>query len=356
MNVAVTGYVGTGSSAMIDLLREYKGVSIVPEERSSYEHQVFYRSGGLFDLLAILSQGTSPVCSDQIINRFIDTMYNMYQYDYVWYGGYKNLVGDVFLKNVDDFVSSISYKFSGTNSTHQTHTYFSIKKALMQFASHVIYKKNYMKYGVGYKTDGKPSYVSIPSVEELQKAAEKFTSGYLDLFDKKHEINVFDHLIWPQQIENYSKFFNQDDLKIIVLVRDPRDVYLLNKYVWYHDARGKRLSNPSLRTNVEDFVYDWLRTFKPLPKSNNLLIIQFEDLVYNYDETLSRIEDFLEISPSNHLDKREYFNPQKSIENTQVFNARKDWDTEVMGMKNSLCKFIYNFPYKYNPELKLMFD
>ena len=356
MNIAVTGYVGTGSSAMIDLLREYDGVNIVPEQRASYEHQVFYRSGGLFDLLAILGHGTSPVCSDQVINHFIDTMNNLYQYDYVWYGGYKNLVGDEFKKNVDDFVSSISYKFAGTNSTHQTRTYFSIKKTLLQFAAHIIYKKNFMKYGVGYKTDGKPSYVSIPSADELQQAAVRFTSSYFKLFDSQGYINVFDHLIWPQQIENYTKYFNQDDLKIIVLVRDPRDVFLLNKYVWYHDPRGKRLANPSLRTNVEEFAHDWKRTFTPIPQSKNILKVQFEDMIYRYDDTIKEIEAFIGLSDSQHVGKKTKFDPEKSIENTQVFNSRDDWRLEVEGLLSFLSDYIYDFPYIYTPERKLMFD
>lgn len=356
MNIAVTGYVGTGSSAMIDLLREYDGVKIVPEQRASYEHQVFYRSGGLFDLLAILGYGTSPVCSDQVINHFIDTMNNLYQYDYVWYGGYKNLVGDEFKKNVDDFVSSISYKFNGTNSTHQTRTFYSIKKTLMQLAAHVIYKKNFMKYGVGYKTDGKPSYVSIPSADELQQAAVRFTSSYFKLFDSQDNINVFDHLIWPQQIENYTKFFNQDDLKIIVLVRDPRDVFLLNKYVWYHDPRGKRLANPSLRTNVEDFAHDWKRTFTPIQESENILKVQFEDMIYRYDDTIMKIEDFIGLSDSLHVRKNTKFNPEKSIENTQVFNSRDDWKREVDAILSFLSDYIYNFPYLHTPERKFMFD
>lgn len=356
MNIAVTGYVGTGSSAMIDLLREYDGVNIVPEQRASYEHQVFYRSGGLFDLLAILGHGTSPVCSDQVINHFIDTMNNLYQYDYVWYGGYKNLVGDEFKKNVDDFVSSISYKFAGTNSTHQTRTYFSIKKTLLQFAAHIIYKKNFMKYGVGYKTDGKPSYVSIPSVDELQQAAVRFTSNYLKIFDRQSGVKVFDHLIWPQQIGNYAKYFNQDDLKIIVLVRDPRDVFLLNKYVWYHDPRGKRLANPSLRTEVEDFAHDWKRTFGPIPQNNNVLKIQFEDLVYHYEETVEQIENFLNLTKSQHSRMKLNFNPDKSIENTQVFNAKEEWKNEVEKLKEMLSEYLFVFPYTFTPKRKLMFD
>lgn len=356
MNIAVTGYVGTGSSAMIDLLREYDDVSIVPEQRKSYEHEVFYRSGGLFDLCAILGQGTSPVCSDKIINRFIDTMTNLYKYDYVWYGGYKNLLGDDFLKSVDDFVNAISYSFKGSNSTHQIRTRFSLTKALLQFAAHIVFKRSYMKYGVGYVMDGKPSFVSLPTNEELVHACQKFTDTYFSLFKTNTNNRVFDHLIWPQQVDSFMKCFDEDKLKVIIMKRDPRDVYLLNKYVWYYTPLGVRTSVPSLRTNVDEFITDWQRTVRKSFKSNNILQIQFEDLVYHYDETVHTIEEFLGILPTQHIRKYNTFNPEKSIENTQVYNSNLDWKKEVRDIEEKLKQDLYTFPYEYSPTRKLMFD
>lgn len=357
MNIAVTGYVGTGSSAMIDLLREYEGVKIVPEQRKSYEHEVFYRSGGLFDLCAILGQGTSPVCSDKVINRFIETMTNLYCYDYVWYGGYKNLVGNNYLKMVNEFVDSISYRFEGSNSTHHLRTRFSLKKAILQFASHLAYKKQYMKYGVGYVRDDKPSYVSIPTSDELYAACKKLTNSYFDLFlSEKHESKVFDHLIWPQQVNNYMKCFEDNNFRVIIMKRDPRDVFLLNKYVWYYSPVGIRTAVPALRTDVCDFIKDWQRTIQPDFKKSNVLQVQFEDLVYHYDETVTRVEKFLDLTPKQHLGKHKYFDPQKSIENTQVFNSKDEWKTETRRIESSLASDLYCFSYQYTPQRKLMFD
>lgn len=48
MNIAVTGFYGTGSSAVIDLLREYEGVSCAIRER--YEHYSFLQRDCIFDL------------------------------------------------------------------------------------------------------------------------------------------------------------------------------------------------------------------------------------------------------------------------------------------------------------------
>ena len=358
MNIAVTGYVGTGSSAMIDLLREYDGIKIVPEQRASYEHDIFYRSGGLFDLCAIMNQGISPVCSDKVINRFIDTMENLYRYDYVWYGGYKTLVGDEFMRMVNKFVESISYRFEGSNSTHHLRTRFSPTKALLQFASHVVYKKHYMKYGVGYVRDGKPSYVSIPTEEELVQACRELTSTYFDLFKTSNEnySKVFDHLIWPQQTDNFMKCFDSDNFRVIVMKRDPRDVFLLNKYVWYYSPVGVRIAVPSLRTEANDFIFDWQRTLRTSFKHKNVMQVQFEDLVYNYEVTIDKIEHFLGLSSKQHTRQYEKFDPKKSIENTQVFNAKPEWKEEVAPIMTTLKDDLYAFPNSRTPNIKLMFD
>ncbi len=44
LNIAVTGYYGTGSSAVTDLLREYDECVVVPYNNRNYEHVVFYTS------------------------------------------------------------------------------------------------------------------------------------------------------------------------------------------------------------------------------------------------------------------------------------------------------------------------
>ena len=56
INVAVTGYFGTGSSAVVDLLKEYENVRVVPFENQSYEHNVLYHHGGLYDVCTLLSR------------------------------------------------------------------------------------------------------------------------------------------------------------------------------------------------------------------------------------------------------------------------------------------------------------
>ena len=183
------------------------------------------------------------------------------------------------------------------------------------------------------------------------------TNQYFQLFETENcTSKVFDHLIWPQQIDNYLKYFDEDNFRVIVMKRDPRDVFLLNKYVWYYSPIGIRTAVPSLRTEAGDFVHDWQRTVKQGFVQPNVLQVQFEDLVYNYDESVEKIEDFLGLSSSQHTRKHERFNPQNSIENTQVYNSEVEWKQEVGKIASALSNDLYDFPYTYIPQQKLMFD
>ena len=88
--IAVTGYYGTGSSAVVDLLSEVDGVEFALGRR--YEHTNLNCRDGLFDLEAILySPNTCFYSRDMALNRFIDEMEKQYKYNFGWYGTYKNI-------------------------------------------------------------------------------------------------------------------------------------------------------------------------------------------------------------------------------------------------------------------------
>ena len=79
-------------------------------------------------------------------------------------------------------------------------------------------------------------------------------------------------------------------------------------------------------------------------------------VIYNYDKTLEAIETFIGVKPSNHIRIKEYFNPDNSIENTQVFNIDESWKKEIGLIEKELSEFLYVFPYNRVPDRKLWFD
>lgn len=351
-NIAVTGYFGTGSSAVLDLLKEYSVVSRVPIDRKVYEHVLFYISGGLFDLCSIITRGNVHLRADSAIHNFIDSMNRLNQYEFTWFGSYHNQFGNGFLDIVNDFVKSISEQQDGINVNHCIKSRISVYSTMRSaFAKYFMRKDRHLPiYANLY--DKKPVFLSLPSEEEFYSAARKFTSSYLNLFPIKERtsIRVFDHLIWPQQIDAFEKCFDEN-IYFIVVERDPRDLFLLCKYLY-----TKNGVKPYFPTDPHKFVDFWKRLIVPCYANKNVIRIHFEDLIYNYEDTVKQIEKKLGLSPQDHNDLFKHLNPKQSIENTQVFLAKPDWEKEVEYIKESLSDYLYAFPFERKPDFALMFD
>ncbi len=351
--VAVTGFYGTGSSAVLDLFKEYDKSKAVPEIGVPYEHTTFYSPGGLFDLFTLLSHGNSPLQSDYVLNNFVDKMNKLNDYNYIWFGSFKSLTGNGFIDAVNKFVNTISTHHTGRNCNHVLKTRFSPIKAIMQLGAKLIYGKKFSKYGVGYVWDGKPVYYSRPSQEELKNACQQFTNDYFNLFSSKDsELDIYDHLIWPAQVDSHADCFD-NNLKIIIVQRDPRDVYISDQFIWCKPPHGR--GNPHFSKDVDNFIEEWRRTITTNIENPNAMIINFEDLVYDYENTIHKLEKFIGIDSSKHIKVKTHFIPEKSIENTQVFLCKPEWKCIADKIASEIPDLIYDFPYKRCPNKKLIF-
>lgn len=352
--VAVTGFYGTGSSAVLDLLKEYRNAHAVPEIGRAYEHTTFYVSGGLFDLCTLLTHGNAPLQSDYVINNFIDAMRRLNDYNYLWFGSFKALTGNKFMNAVDRFITTISTHHPGKNYNHCLRTRFSPIKACMQLAAKFIYGRKFSKYGVGYVWDGKPVYYSNPSEDELYEAVQQFTNDFFELFASNNsELDIYDHLIWPQQVDSHARCFD-DNFKIIIVDRDPRDVYISDQFIWSKPPLG-RGGDPHFSKDVNTFIKEWRNTVAPTYNNRNALRIHFEDLIYNYEKSLASIETFLGLQPKIHIAKGTSFIPEKSINNTQAFRLNTKWKEIADVIARELPEYIYTFPYERCPEKKGIF-
>ena len=358
INVAVTGYQGTGSGAVLDLLKEYEGIEVVPTIGRTYEHLPFYYKGGLFDLCTALTVARNPISTDVAINRFLESMMSLYKNRYIWMGNYKEICGEDFLRLNDSFVEKICSPFNTLNHSHYVRTKFSLIRLLLQCLAKLVYGKPIVQPGIKTVVDNKSSYISLVSTDALFEAAREYTKGYLDLVSKGCDasIRVFDHLLLPQHIDVYNECFTED-LKIIVLNRDIRDMYLINKYVYTQSKYG-RFATMLLKKRVpyfpctpKAFSEMWDKLIIPSFNNPNCLNLEFEDLIYNYEDTVRIIEDFIGIDSSAHVRKGRFFDPTRSINNTQLFLCSDDWAKEVSSFDEKWC---YGYPFQRVPEKKLM--
>ena len=59
---------------------------------------------------------------------------------------------------------------------------------------------------------------------------------------------------------------------------------------------------------------------------HRVLRINFEDLIYKYDDTKKTVFDFLDIDESDHINKFKYFDPKVSIKNVGIWKKHENQD------------------------------
>lgn len=351
--LSVTGYYGSGSSAIVDFLNGYRTCAIA-SPTDIYEHTPFYMPGGLFDLAGLLlSPYVSPYTSDKAINAFIACAKRLNNNNFGWFGSYKHYYGDEYMNMVDKFVRKIAVERDRNNASHVKSVKFSPIKVLLQIAAKVVYNRKVHKWGRNYVYDKEPGFFSLPTEEEFYEAAKEYTLHYMKMCSVGDSVNIFDHLIWPQQSKVVDRLF-PDNFKVIIVDRDPRDVFLLNKYFWFKPPVST--APPFFPTEEPLFIDEWRRTVVLKKNTNNVLHVQFENFVYNFNEEKARIEAFLGLDSTDYDYTKSLFDPSKSIENTQIFRFSPQWDNEVAVISKSLSEYLYDFPYERVPDCKKWFD
>ena len=112
-HIVVTGFSGTGSSAVIDLLKEFEGCG-VPFNKKEYEDYFLTVPGGLFDLEWKLLYNNDPHRSDEALASFYNVMKRFYERDFDWFAGYKRNIGREFMDIVEEFINEISVRSDKT--------------------------------------------------------------------------------------------------------------------------------------------------------------------------------------------------------------------------------------------------
>lgn len=157
---------------------------------------------------------------------------------------------------------------------------------------------------------------------------------YLQFFEPKPKNEIT--IILDKQIKYFFylkkliKIF--PDSKFIILVRDPRV-----------NAIRKKNRNLNSGTNPLYLVALWNNTYKNinylLSKNKSVLVIKYEDLVSNPENTLKTICDYLSVDYSDKLIKTEgiyetFLDIQKNKVNIEHLNYLKDFQSSLFGKIN----------------------
>ncbi|MGL4760511.1 MAG: sulfotransferase family protein [Sarcina sp.] len=330
--VTCASYGGTGSSVITDLLKEFSNV----KSTGDFEVTIAHEYGGISDLEHYLVNDFHRLKNDAAVYDFknlvkrIDKEYNKF-------------FDDRFTSITENYINAlIEAEWSGYWHQHEER-YFGLEKVLK-------YKFPYLRERIKNKFRKKkhdyefvPKQRRTPMYLGTQKEiffiqTKEYFNNLFEILDSQEEFDYIatDQLVPPTNISRYLNYF--DNLKVIVVDRDPRDLYILNKLYW------KEGWIPT--DDIEIFIrwFKSIRINKMEESNESVLRVKFEDFIINYEETLDKILIFLNIDSSNHKDKFLHFDPKKSIKNFKLYERKeimtKDLLEDVRKLEVCLKEFI----------------
>lgn len=327
--IGACGFSGTGSSVICDYLKEFDENNVL----DSIEFYIPYIMDGLQDLRYHLQEGGMRDFHCRIaLKRYLDLCKGS--------EGrlFQNVTNEKFLELSEKYIESlIQIKIVGR---------YRNQKGLREITERV-----YRKFGI-YKVI---AYLEKKIGRELciYPLRKVGISIYPDCLEEKTKKYVRDILnaMGRDEVKNtvldqpfsgndpIAAFSFFDNPKAIVIDRDPRDIYVLMKDFWRPSGfRAIPADNP------RDYClfHRKLRENMPYKRPNpNILCIQFEDMIYRYEETTKRIKEFCGLE--NAQSKRKSFFPEKSINNTQVFKRYPQWKEDIRYIEKELAEYLYPF-------------
>jgi hypothetical protein len=347
--ITCTGYGCTGSSAGTNILEEFKPVKNLGNDEFTFLHE----PDGMADLENSLLEG-HRLKTDLAVKRFIKLSHDLsyLQHYKLWFNG-------KFEQYAREFIHSI-VKCEWNGWWHRAFEAEAISEIdnfnirLARGAYDFLTKPHlYNLYEPDswhpqYKPQITEYYSNLLNDKELTffiNQAKKFTSRLLqeESTDKQYKYIMLDQAIPPISISKYLRYW--DNPRVIIIDRDPRDLYVMNKALWGCGFIPMH--------NVDQFIrwYVSTRQIRETESINNecCLFLYFESLIYDYDNTLNRIMNFTNLSTGDHIHKLKYFNPELSKQNTFVFKQYPDLYEAVEKIEKELAPYCYSYPDNYTP-------
>ena len=348
--LSCAGFGNTGSSIVTDFFSEFSCIKVVGG--SSFEFGLLHEPDGIRDLENALVEG-NRLKTDLAIKRFIKLVKNLNENNPSG-PNYRDYFNNHFLEYTQDYLRDLNVIRWSNGWWHRIYDEVDRKgiKEKIRFKvdsfnfSKKVNSKNYSLYETN---SWKPSYVEydtqyfckVEKADFKNKTKKYLQRLFLELANGD-EYLLFDQLFPSNVDEEYLGYF--DFAKVILVDRDPADLYFMNKVFW---GSGYIPSE-----DVNTFIQWYKETRSNVYRSDNILKINFEDMIFKTDETQRLLCDFIGIDIAQHDMPNTYLFLDKSITNTQVdkrncltskVNAEKI-DSDLQLIRQELKKYLYLFP------------
>lgn len=329
--ITCTGYGTTGSSVVTDLLKEFDDVYSFGD----YEYRFLFDPNGVRELEIALRYLNNRQNSDYYLKKFLE--FTKYLSTSPMYKYYERTFHNNFYSESKKFIEKlIDVEWDGY--WHRDIMSENIIRKGLYYFERVIQKKILKKEG-GANFYKKKMFYSSYDEERFIENVNIYIQNLISYTNRSEKNLVFDQLLPPENLKDFSKYFN--NIKIILVDRDPRDIFTLEKCV-YKDLFGPY-------KDVKKYV-EWYRKIREHRKIDenlsNVIIVNFEDFIYFYEKTIGQVIEFLEISEEDWKLRGKYFKPEVSINNTKTWEKYPELKDDIEYIEKELGEFIYNYNKK----------
>jgi hypothetical protein len=314
-NLLVMGTLASGSSALIDMLYEYENINVL-----RYEFNDFRRPGFVSDQLSTDSSISYPNVIDQKI-KFTNDRWRMIYNSSIW-------------KMIPD--KALDYIWEKEFQNKKLKAYKNSLTELFQ----IVFLKDLSR-----------SLNSGISYEEKTEQANEWIRRVGSIFPSHYDFTLFNQPLHPwSDPAIWTRVFKP--FKLICVYREPKDqlAEMVKRNIDFSPFRCSQLSYGQFnlisiygndRKGRLNFLKDafkhrlekidnWLSVIGP----DQILFVDFEGLVNNYDVYETRIENFLGNINGRHKFRKKYFNPEVAKKNS--IGIYKNWlnEEELEGLSS----------------------
>lgn len=331
--VTCASFGASGSGVVTDYLNEYSNIKNLGDN----EFRFLQDYDGISTLEDVLVHSPHRLNSDIAIQNFIRYVERQCgsflnrRYQKYFNGKWKEISFD-FLKQIIDAEWPGYWEQYQIMAPSKFHAFLKY-----QLYPRILKIINGNKKFIAHYLPRREMFFAAPSEEHFLKCVHNYIEALCNVVDpeQKFKYLYFDQLVPPANISRYERYF--DSIKTIVVDRDPRDYYIENVLRWGEGWVPKDISKFAT-------VYRKQREQAAnYTDSENVLRIQFEDAVLKYEEFELKIQDFLHLSPQDHESPRKFFEPARSINNTQLWKKREVDMKKIREIEDLLPEYIYNF-------------
>lgn len=333
--ITCASYYGTGSSAVTDYVSEFDTVYSFTNE----EFRFIQDPDGISDLEFNLVECFNRHNSGHALKRY-KRLVDFYCGN-VFGRKYTAFFGDKWKECSYEYIDALTdFTYHGwwMYDLYDRGSFFYFRKRILNKLLHMtIWSGQIDRQYNSMKSE--ITYGSHPSEEKFLKCTQDYIHNLFNsVVPKNMDILMVDQLLPPMNLKRYLRYF-KDPIQVVVVDRDPRDVFILDKYVW---------KDGILPNDVETFC-KWFKYTRAHRKEENLntdniRFVRFEDLIYKYGDTTSQLRVWLGLSEKHHKRAGQIFNPNISKRNTQTWKDLPQSKNEIEYIEANLSEYLYKFP------------